>query len=104
MPTSAADQPVVSPVEQPADEPSADTGNIEEVCQWLIECIAGHLRLNAGDISTDAPLTDHGLDSLYALTVASEIEDHFGISLDPTVMWNHPTVLELAAVITKGVG
>ncbi|MFJ8234058.1 acyl carrier protein [Streptomyces sp. NPDC094448] len=71
----------------------------EQLTTWLKERIAAHLDLSADDIRTDEPLGSYGLDSIYALTVVAEIEDHTGVSLEPTVMWDEPTVEGLVAVI-----
>ncbi|MFD3505492.1 acyl carrier protein [Streptomyces sp. NPDC058676] len=72
----------------------------EELTTWLKERIAAHLDMSADDIQTDEPLGSYGLDSIYALTVVAEIEDHIGVSLEPTVMWDEPTVDRLVAVIS----
>ncbi len=32
---------------------------------------------------------------MYALTLVDDIEDYLGLSLDPTVMWDHPTIAAL---------
>ncbi|MEU0229179.1 acyl carrier protein [Streptomyces sp. NPDC006284] len=70
-----------------------------ELTAWLTERIATHLEMPAEDIRTDEPLGAYGLDSIYALTVVAEIEDHLGVTLEPTVMWDEPTVAGLVDLI-----
>ncbi|MEZ7154948.1 acyl carrier protein [Streptomyces sp. MAD19A] len=67
---------------------------------WLVARLAEHLRMSPDEIRPDMPLSEYGLDSLYALTVATEIEDHLGLTVDPTMMWDNPTVDALIEAIT----
>ncbi|MGW6208643.1 acyl carrier protein [Streptomyces sp. NPDC055089] len=71
----------------------------EELTGWLKERIAEHVQLPAEEIDPDVPLANYGLDSLYALTVVTEIEEHLGLTLEPTVMWDAPTLNALVEVI-----
>ena len=66
---------------------------------WLIDCVAGHLGRDAATIATDQPLTSYGLDSVYALSIAAELEDHLDVSLDPTLIWDHPTIDALSTAL-----
>jgi acyl carrier protein len=74
---------------------------VESLRRWLTECVAGHLRRPAAEIGTDQPLSSYGLDSVYVLSVAAELEDHLGLSLDPTVMWDNPTIDALSEVLVQ---
>ncbi|MEU5417058.1 MULTISPECIES: acyl carrier protein [Streptomyces] len=71
----------------------------QELRDWLVGRIAVHLRTDATEIKPDVPLSDYGLDSLYALSVAAEIEDRVGFPVDPTMLWDHPTIDALTAAI-----
>jgi len=74
-----------------SDEVSGDT-----LREWLRERVAAYGDVPAGGVDVDAQLTDLGLDSVYALTLCGDIEDTFGIDLDPSVIWDHGTIRELA--------
>jgi len=63
-----------------------------ELQAWITDKIAEFLELPSADIKGDVPLTYYGLDSVYALTVCADIEDHFDITLDPALIWDHPTI------------
>ncbi|MEU1473469.1 acyl carrier protein [Streptomyces sp. NPDC005761] len=71
----------------------------EELTSWLKERIAEHVQLSPEEIDPAVPLANYGLDSLYALTVVTQIEDHLGLTLEPTVMWDAPTLDALVEVI-----
>lgn len=73
--------------------------NEAEFRQWLTERLAEHLKRDAADIDPDTPLAEYGLDSLYALAVVAEIEDHLGIDVDATMLWDHPSVAALTTAL-----
>ncbi len=75
--------------------------NEAEFRTWLIERLATHLNRETSDIDVDAPLADYGLDSLYALAIVADIEDHLGIPVEATIMWDHPSVAALASALAK---
>ncbi|MCW8102734.1 acyl carrier protein [Streptomyces tauricus] len=76
-----------------------DAAENDDLRDWLVARVAEHLRKPAADIRPDVPLSDYGLDSVYALSVAAEIEDHLGFAVDPTMMWDNPTIEALLAAI-----
>lgn len=75
----------------PAPAPS-----LEELRRWLTDRVADYLECSAERIDRSVPLGEYGLDSVLALAVAGEIEDHLDITLDPTVLWDYPTIDALA--------
>lgn len=42
------------------------------------------------------PLSEYGLDSVYVLGLSAEIKDHYGIEVEPAVMWDHTSLAPLA--------
>ncbi|MEH1166477.1 acyl carrier protein [Micromonospora sp. CPCC 205539] len=64
---------------------------------WLIDRIAYYLECESALINPTRSLADYGLDSVLALTLCGDLEDRLGIRLEPTVVWDHPTVDELVA-------
>ncbi|GAB2593908.1 acyl carrier protein [Streptomyces capparidis] len=71
---------------------------------WLIDRLSLHLRCDRSRIAVDVPFTEYGLDSVAAIGLTGEIEDEFGIVLEPTAAWDHPTVAGLAALLTTRTG
>ena len=67
----------------------------ESLHSWLAARIAAYVQRSPEEIKPEVPLTEYGLDSVYALTLVGDIEDYLGLSLDPTVMWDHPTIAAL---------
>jgi acyl carrier protein len=62
----------------------------------IIELLSRELKISAADIKPELPLTQYGLDSIAALTIAGELEDELGLELPSTLLWDCPTITELA--------
>ncbi|MFC9132796.1 acyl carrier protein [Streptomyces sp. NPDC057099] len=77
------------------------TPSHEELTTWLTERVAEHVEMPPQDIRTDTPLVSYGLDSVYAFAVIAEIEDRLGIALEPTTMWDNPTLDALVTAISE---
>jgi acyl carrier protein len=86
------------PPQRAADPPSA-----EAVRAWLVERLAQALAVSAAEITIEGSLLDSGLDSLTAITLAADLEDWLGIELEPTLLWDHPTVADLTAYLQSSV-
>jgi NAD(P)-dependent dehydrogenase (short-subunit alcohol dehydrogenase family)/acyl carrier protein len=102
--------------ELPADEPVDGVGNGGGIAIRLKGAANGRLRremlesfltLEVGRVLRQAPdrivahvpLGSLGLDSLMALEVRNRLERELGRSLPVSVVWNHPTVAELAVFV-----
>jgi acyl carrier protein len=67
-----------------------------EVIEWLRGRVAAQTGRRAEEIAPDVPLHDYGLDSVYVLGLCAEIEDHYGIEVEPTIMWDNTSLAPLA--------
>ena len=67
--------------------------------EWLIEKLAGFLRIPPSSVDIDRPLAEYGLDSVYALTLCGDMEDEFGIVVEPTMAWDYPSVSAMAGYV-----
>ncbi|MEV5071090.1 acyl carrier protein [Microbacterium sp. LMI12-1-1.1] len=74
-----------------------------EIEQWLVGRVVAYGKMQADDFTVDTPLAELGLDSVYALTLCGDIEDEFELEVDPTIVWDHPTIRELAEGIRQRV-
>ncbi|MFJ8661926.1 acyl carrier protein [Streptomyces sp. NPDC093795] len=68
---------------------------------WLAGRLAEHLGMSPADLSLDTPLSEYGLDSVYALSVAADLEDRLGVLVDPTVLWDNPTLNALCEAVER---
>ncbi|WP_369211090.1 SDR family NAD(P)-dependent oxidoreductase [Streptomyces flavofungini] len=90
----------------PADRaaPGADEGvparpalDATEVTAWLREALAAATGRKAALIDPDLPFAGFGLRSVELVALVGELERRFDISLEPGVVWEHPTAAKLAA-------
>jgi amino acid adenylation domain-containing protein/thioester reductase-like protein len=67
-----------------------------EIQEWLVAKIAVTLDVPPETLNINEPLAQFGLDSLQTVTLAGELENWLGRSLSPTLVWDFPTIAELA--------
>jgi len=73
-----------------------------ELERGLVDRVARELGIDPDEIDLDEPLANQGLSSLSAATVAGEIERWLGVVLEPTALYEHPTVRDLARHLEAG--
>lgn len=78
--------------------------SLETLRPWLAARVASYVQRPVHEIQTNTPLAEYGLSSVYALTLTGDIEDHLGLVVDPTVMWDHPTIDALTEALLQALG
>jgi acyl carrier protein len=73
----------------------------ETIGTWLRERVAFYVEREPGEIDPDIRLVEIGLDSVFAMSLSGDIEDEFGVVVEPTVAWDHPTVNALAGYLQR---
>ncbi|NGO66948.1 acyl carrier protein [Streptomyces boncukensis] len=68
----------------------------DEFRTWLTERVAFYLDQPAESIDPAVELAEYGMDSIYALSVISDIEDRLGMELDVGEVRQYRTVDALA--------
>ncbi|BAH55257.1 acyl carrier protein [Rhodococcus opacus] len=69
------------------------------VLDWLAGRVADHTERPVREIDPHLPLAELGIESVSAVGLCGEIEDRWDLELDPTVVFDYPTIAELAAFI-----
>ena len=77
---------------------NTDAATIES---WLMAASSPTARSIVGSFTPDTPLAELGLDSVYALTLCGDIEDTYELDVDPTIVWDYPTIRSLAGGISE---
>ncbi len=70
------------------------------VHEWLAGRVAAFTDRPVHLIDPAVPLAELGFDSASAVALCGEIEDHWLVEADPTVVFDYPTITDLAAYIT----
>ncbi|MFC4147349.1 amino acid adenylation domain-containing protein, partial [Micromonospora mangrovi] len=68
-----------------------------EVEAWIVARVVEALGDPGVEVDPDAPLADFGLSSRQAVTLVGGLAEEYGVDLEPTVFWEHPTARTLAA-------
>jgi NAD(P)-dependent dehydrogenase (short-subunit alcohol dehydrogenase family)/acyl carrier protein len=68
---------------------------------FLQQTVAQVLKLAPSRVDVTKPLRTMGLDSLMGLELRNRLETATGLSIPATLVWNHPTVSQLAAELAS---
>jgi acyl carrier protein len=86
---------------------NADKGAVprsaEEIQQWLIQYLATALEKPADEIDVTVPFDDFALDSSTAIGMTGELEDWLGKPVDPTQVYDYPTIEKLSQCLAEDV-
>ena len=77
--------------------------NRRQVQQWLSSRLAWHLQIAGHTIDAAVPLAELGVDSVRALGLVGDVETHFDIEADPTMIFDYPTLSDIAEYICMAV-
>ncbi|NUM52062.1 MAG: SDR family NAD(P)-dependent oxidoreductase [Candidatus Hydrogenedentes bacterium] len=69
----------------------------EAIQAWLIEHVAAELGVDRSAIKPSAAFDDLGMASRDAVTISGDLEDWLGKKLSPTLLWEYPSIAQLAA-------
>lgn len=88
----------------PTPETSTPEGDLSvaELREWLRRWVADATGQSIDAITVDRPMEEFGLASRDALALGGDIEDYTGVTLAPTVIYQHPTIGSLAEIIVNG--
>ncbi|MCU0568044.1 MAG: acyl carrier protein [Oculatellaceae cyanobacterium Prado106] len=87
--------PVVSPGND-AKQTSKRIVSTAEIQNWIAAYLADLLETDPEDIDITLPFDRYGLDSSVAIGLTGDLEDWLGTKLDPTLLYDYPTVAALS--------
>jgi acyl carrier protein len=62
---------------------------------WVVRYLASLLGIDAADVDLTKGLGEYGLDSVDAMIMAGQLEDHFQIEIDPAVFFEYDTLQQM---------
>jgi acyl carrier protein len=74
-----------------------------QILQWLTNQLSDELRMPADTIDPMVPLAEMGVDSVHAVSLVGDVEVHFDIDVDPTMIFDYPTLSHIAEYIAAAV-
>jgi acyl carrier protein len=77
--------------------------NRRSILRWLTAQLASYLEVPATAIDPMVPLAEMGVDSVHAVSLVGDVEAHFDIDVDPTLIFDYPTLAHIAEFIDGAV-
>jgi acyl carrier protein len=77
--------------------------NRRSILRWLTTQLASYLEVPATAIEPTVPLAEMGVDSVHAVSLVGDVEAHFDIDVDPTMIFDYPTLAHIAEYIDDAV-
>ena len=68
----------------------------DALASWIGDWVSNELGLGKDELDGDRSLLEYSLSSVSATILVGDLEDHLGLELAPTLVWDHPTVNGLA--------
>jgi acyl carrier protein len=73
------------------------------ILRWLTAQLASYLEVPAAAIDPMVPLAEIGVDSVHAVSLVGDVEAHFDIDVDATLIFDYPTLAHIAEFIDDAV-
>lgn len=70
------------------------------VQDWLIDRVADYTERAPHQVDPTIPLAELGMDSVSAVSLCGEIEDRWMLDIDPTLVFEYPTIAAIATYLT----
>ncbi|WP_433755129.1 acyl carrier protein [Nocardia sp. CA-135398] len=67
---------------------------------WLVARVADYTNRAPHEVDPTTPLAELGMDSVSAVSLCGEIEDRWPLDLDPTMVFDYPTIADIADYLT----
>jgi acyl carrier protein len=67
---------------------------------WLVDYVAKIARQDAAAVDVERPFSHYDLDSIATVEMTADIEDWLGVRLEPTLIWDYPTIAGLASYLS----
>ncbi|MDB4892552.1 MAG: putative phosphopantetheine-binding protein [Gemmatimonadetes bacterium] len=78
-----------------------DFNATNELHEWIRGWLGRELKLSPDDIAADKTFVRYGMDSVHAMMLVGDLEEHLKRRLPPTLAWTYPTVEALATHLAE---
>lgn len=72
-----------------------------EIQNWLISYVAQLLEIESDEIDIAVSFNRYGMDSSMTLDMISDLEEWMECELEPTLVYNYPTIESLAERVSS---
>jgi acyl-CoA synthetase (AMP-forming)/AMP-acid ligase II/acyl carrier protein len=98
---SAEDRQAESPPMPPVIQAPPPDGRAAEIAGWLKGWIAREFRRDQDGIAATDRFSEFGMGSVTAMMLTGALGQWLGVELSPTLLWDHPTIGDLSAHLSK---
>ncbi|MFD0364917.1 SDR family NAD(P)-dependent oxidoreductase [Nocardia sp. GCM10030253] len=81
---------------RPASPDHVDSVNISSLEAEVTGMVAEGLGVSRAEVHPELPLSEYGVDSILAVKIIDRVNARYGLSLRPTVVFDHPSVRQLS--------
>lgn len=82
-------------------EVASNATRSELLAQWISGRVAKVLEMDIQAVDRHLRFADLGIDSIMAVSLVGELEAHLGLDLDPTLLYRHTTISDLARFLCR---
>jgi acyl carrier protein len=72
-----------------------------KISEWMIEYMADLLEIDPDEVDVETPFARYGLDSSAAVILTGDLQDWLGKEIEPTIMYDYPTIVDLANFLAQ---
>ena len=83
-------------IASPQSDRPTPTPTAEAIQAWIVNYLADLMEVDPDEVDVTLPFEQYGLDSAEAVELSGDLEDWLGRNLNPTLLYNYPTVEALA--------
>jgi acyl carrier protein len=78
-----------------SDKTSKQAPTVAEIQEWIVSYVANLLEVEPEELDITIPFDRYGLDSSAAIGLTGDLQELLGCELDPTLLYDYPTVESL---------
>ncbi len=80
--------------------PSKAVVSAEDIEDWVVDYLASLLEISPDELDPTISFDHYGLDSSAAVGLTGELEDWLNLEIEPTLLYDYPTVVALAEYLS----
>lgn len=65
---------------------------VAEIQAWTVAYLANLLEVTPEEVDVTIPFDRYGLDSYAAISLTGDLQDWLGYDVDPTLLYDYPTI------------
>lgn len=85
----------ISKVKNSQENTLKEPPTVAEIEEWIVSYLADILEIEPDEIDSTIPFDCYGLDSTVVVGLTGDLEDWLEHKLDPTLLYNYPTIQAL---------